>query len=738
MSPTVLGGSTYSRIRTLHRMEEAKTNEGKSGRRMGRFIDTLLDRYVNLIYRFPLLVIFVTGFAAFFMTFFGIYFHSDAFTFNPRDGFETRGTPLANERMALMNLMDRFAKIDDLKLLERPKREARIFTTTEAPFTINYDDYGSDDFQPDLKKIDACMQYAMLGTPQVPYDYTMVLSKIIWRIDSLEDLFSLSVMQDLCHLDTLIAQTVNSTNATSVGTQLPFSFNAPYYSMCANLTSTKRCEDLTQEKIDEFRKSVFNCTSATVNRSGLCGSSIFVQLRNMVFPKQFDSRAIGDSDPIHIAATMPILINFDGKSMHFYRTLHDNIVNFYRNSRHIEVKGLYMNAKEAFFETALLKDSIFAGISMASVILGILIYSQSFVFTLVVTFGLILSVGSAYFLYTVVFGITFFPFINLLVFVLIVAIGADDAFLLNYCYVKRKTELVCLFKKNDRSEESLSQSSSQPDTVDKERCRESLKEALRHAAIAMFVTSATTAVAFFANAASDILVLRCFGVFAGATMLVNYVFVVTALPACVVFVDTTVKCPNGKRRLLGAVSKRLTNWTTHFFGDIVPLIVSKTYPLVIVVFLLIATGSTFVVVKSPGIRLPENNPMQILRSSHPFEWFDESANAYFNFKAGQERRFNFYVLFGLLPTDDSSSFILSKRGTLKKDPKFDLSRTESLFALEEMVKSISRSSAADWAKANSTTLWISHFLKFAKGTDCGECCVNEKVGCLSFAQIWKK
>lgn len=35
-----------------------------------------------------------------------------------------------------------------------------------------------------------------------------------------------------------------------------------------------------------------------------------------------------------------------------------------------------------------------------------------------------------------------------------------------------------------------------------------LSDALSHAAISMFVTSATTAVAFFANLASEIMVLR--------------------------------------------------------------------------------------------------------------------------------------------------------------------------------------------------------------------------------------
>uniref|UniRef100_A0A1I8AK94 Patched family protein n=1 Tax=Steinernema glaseri TaxID=37863 RepID=A0A1I8AK94_9BILA len=167
-------------------MEEVKTSECRTvGGKVKKVVEAAVGRYVDFIFVHPLLVILVTGFVASLMTFLGIYFHYDAFTFNPRAGFETRGTPLAKQRMALVNLMERLAHSKDLRPEQRVKREARLLTTTEEPFTINYDDYGGDDFQPDMSKMDVCMQYAALGaSSQLPYDYTMVLSKVIWRIDS--------------------------------------------------------------------------------------------------------------------------------------------------------------------------------------------------------------------------------------------------------------------------------------------------------------------------------------------------------------------------------------------------------------------------------------------------------------------------------------------------------------------------------------------------------------------------
>lgn len=49
----------------------------------------------------------------------------------------------------------------------------------------------------------------------------------------------------------------------------------------------------------------------------------------------------------------------------------------------------------------------------------------------------------------------------------------------------------------------------------------------------------------------------------------------------------------------------------------------------------------------PGIRLPDNNPLQLLRSSHPFEWFDEHEMNLFDFSHYRVRQMNFYVVFGV-------------------------------------------------------------------------------------------
>lgn len=51
----------------------------------------------------------------------------------------------------------------------------------------------------------------------------------------------------------------------------------------------------------------------------------------------------------------------------------------------------------------------------------------------------------------------------------------------------------------------------------------------------------------------------------------------------------------------------------------------------------------------PGIRLPDNNPMQLLRSAHPFEWFDENELRFFDFSHFRMRQMNFYAIWGVTP-----------------------------------------------------------------------------------------
>lgn len=157
-----------------------------------------------------------------------------------------------------------------------------------------------------------------------------------------------------------------------------------------------------------------------------------------------------------------------------------------------------------------------------------------------VLFSIIFSVTSSYCIYHLVFGISFFPFMNLLIVILLIGIGADDAFILTHCWeqAKRATEEKGKLEKGKA--ENLTENSNQMEKESK-FLKEITKITLRHAATSMFATSVTTGIAFYANIASDIIVVRCFGVMAGTTVILNYLYVVTFLPAAKIFGERWLK-----------------------------------------------------------------------------------------------------------------------------------------------------------------------------------------------------
>ena len=117
----------------------------------------------------------------------------------------------------------------------------------------------------------------------------------------------------------------------------------------------------------------------------------------------------------------------------------------------------------------------------------------SFTTSLTVTISSITSIGFslglAYFTYTFVFRLSFFPFMNILAVIIALGVGADDTFILARVWQQQQS------KEPGRKLESL----------------ESLvSNTLQHAILSMLVTSMTTTVAFFSSYVSNITAIKCF------------------------------------------------------------------------------------------------------------------------------------------------------------------------------------------------------------------------------------
>ncbi|MCP9259721.1 Dispatched-like protein 1 [Dirofilaria immitis] len=414
-------------------------------------------------------------------------------------GFETRTTFLSNQRLALESLIDIAAGKDHIKSLHKREITHNDLQYEDNRFA-NRKDIRKNETQLEMP-INACQQYFVLGT-MISYKITLLLSKLIFKVSSFNDLFSMHTMQRLCAIDSIIDSEINlnDLNATDIK-RLPFSFNLPYYTMCLNmdmLSNLNSCSSLNSDSINLFKSLVLSCQSD--NMSIQCQLPIATQLSNMIFQKS--NGMVDTIKPFYFAVVLPIIQSNDGyTNLQFYSNLLQKLQEDYKDDDKLKLMGAQFGVKEGLFVDKLRGDVQLGVFAIILVVLIILLYTGSIFYTFCITVSLILSIGVAFFVYT-------------------------DA-------SKKWSPVLLNCDLNNAKEENS----------DKEELMEyhrrqvisGLSDALSHAAISMWVTSATTAVAFFANLASNIIVLRCFGIYAGTLMMINYVLVMIILPAAIVF-----------------------------------------------------------------------------------------------------------------------------------------------------------------------------------------------------------
>ena len=297
---------------------------------------------------------------------------------------------------------------------------------------------------------------------------------------------------------------------------------------------------------------------------------------------------------------------------------------------------------------------------------ALLLYTGSVFITIATIFQIFVSVVISYFLYIAVFRIPFFPFMNLLVIVILVGIGVDDAFI--FCHV-------------------WSQEKSQKNTLTFEKL---FRNTLRHATLSMFVTSITTAAAFFASYVSKVTVLRCFAIFAGTAVLVNLVVMVTCMPAIVVMQEKwcSFACACFINEHCGFYESAMNQISTVFLHWLPWLIVKLRYIWLLVLGALGIVGIILVFVY-PKLKLPSSNDFQLFAHDHPFEVYDLQIKRllWFENSAGEESLLMpLTFIWGVNPVDDGYYLNPNSKGTLNVDENFDFETPDAQQFLHKFCK----------------------------------------------------
>ena len=355
------------------------------------------------------------------------------------------------------------------------------------------------------------------------------------------------------------------------------------------------------------------------------------------------------------------------------------------------------NFKYDKFGKELIAEVIFPALAMIVVFAIMWFFLGSFILTFCALFCVIYACGLSYFLYNIVFGMDFFPFLNVLTLVFLVGIGADDAFV--YYDIWRQTR------------------AANPNA----NIMQLTLKTLRYSALSMLVTSLTTASAFFAGISSSITAIKCFGIFAGTSILTNYLLMITYFPAAVALhekwvmkyneghelhtlksgqseEDITAPMPqdmstdalregplkpdNQKQSsfcilqvfdfpcsLVSSAADGIQKFSSNLFGRWLPYVVIKFHWVWVVLLVCLTAGFLCVNFVKPGLQLPESKDFQVFASSHSLEQYSLKYKSFFRFE--QTGSSSIELIWGVKPADNGNYFNPDDKGTLEFESNLD-------------------------------------------------------------------
>lgn len=313
------------------------------------------------------------------------------------------------------------------------------------------------------------------------------------------------------------------------------------------------------------------------------------------------------------------------------------------------------------FNTMLMADIIYPSIAMMIILLIMWFYTESVLLTFVLVLSVVSALIIAYFLYMIVFGLKFFPFLNITTLIFLVGIGADDAFV-----------FTDVWRQSKQNNPGATLTRITADT-------------LKHASLSMFVTSFTTAAAFIANFSSQITTIKCFGIYAGIAILCKFSMMVTWFPAvCVIneklHVPWSCSKQSSRQKVRLLYERFVGNFVRYFFNQFLPQVVIKFRFFWILLFSLLTVAGLEVLLFEPGFQLPTSSDFQMFEASHPLEVYELNFKDKFRFETSPSQgsaTFPIDVFWGLKVTDNGDQLNPYDYGNFVWDETFDITSGES-------------------------------------------------------------
>jgi len=638
------GSSKTDNLTMISCSVEEKLNEEVSS---NSFIDRLLYRYAKFIVGYPYVNIIIMCIVVIWAAVIGFVPKLGAQKLpdfsKPTKGFEARDTETSNSKHAYQNLQTYLSGATHTRL----KRS--------------------------LINLEWSCSYSF------PYEsYVFSYNKIVYKHKSGGNMLSAENMIDVCRLQESIMQTspfyageVRKSN----GKNCPSHSIPNYIAILANRSS---CLQIMDSDVSHFQALLSECAKHFKD------GSLKSCLKNSICTN-FAPNCINHKEIIYYTFQFLSDINFASNPSFLRLTLASERLNTLYNSPLYEpvyknkLKDLSVNSrgnvktvafyfndlKFTIFEKTLFLEGALLSVAVLIVFVLIMVYSRSIFIGLMTFFCIIIATVLAYFFYGIVFRISFFPFLNVLTLIFLVGIGADDAFV--YMGAWNEAMKSMPHDNNNSKEEALVRW-----TV----------YSLKHAVSAMFVTSFTTAAAFYASASSKIIAIRCFGIFAGTSILMNYLMMIVWFPVAVVISykyfsschcasicchqrvagSTSETFPQSKSGILPRISSFAKWFSQYFFTETIPNIVTKLRYLWVVILSLLGIGGIIVLFVSPKLRLPVSKDFQMFSDTSSIEQFQLHYKS--SFATEEDKRYVVFT-FGVSNKNTASMLDPDDKGKLQ-------------------------------------------------------------------------
>ena len=587
-----------------------------------------------------------------------------------------------------------------------------------------------------------------LHPPLADYSVYDSMVLVFKASDSEEDLFEANKLKTICAMDSDIVRSSPSFKYNCLS--FPDEFETQCYSSwslgnyVALLNNRKSCQDITDDDVLKVKNLLQNCSSYFVKQtlkencklpgnetsnetvSSNCPSVPVPCIQHTavynIFQYLVDNQFMASPNDAFLKYTLSIPpVQYPADL--FYKEMYDKLKDSTPVREGVELAAFrFWNFKYDKFNKELLVEVIFPALAMIVVFSVMWFFLGSFILTFCALFCVIYATGLSYFLYNIVFGIDFFPFLNVLTLVFLVGIGADDAFV--YYDIWRQTR------------------AANPNA----NIMQLTLKTLQYSALSMLVTSLTTASAFFAGISSDITAIKCFGIFAGTSILTNYLLMITYFPAVVALHEKWVmKYSEGQESLDAPVTDELApeksedvaaptvqdmsknrdasgrhncqeqqsfcilqvvdcpcslavsakdgiqRFSSRVFGCWLPFVVIKFHWIWIALLICLTAGFLCVNFVKPGLKLPASKDFQVFASSHKLENYDLNYKSFFRFE--QSGSMSIQLIWGIKPADNGNHLNPDDKGTLEFDESFgDLFTPDGQRFLRSLCTSIEKQS----------------------------------------------